>query len=160
VKRFLVLGACGAIHPLVRILDIVVPTWGIREEGTSYHYLPPHVVPKPSERIVEILRRELDPVARGLGAGLHLGGVWSTDAVYRETRDKVRRYSEMNALCVDMESTALMSVAMYRGVELGIALIVTDELHGEKWRFCRDRERAELLEREVTRALLEALAKA
>ena len=148
------------MHSSVRIHDIVVPTWGIGEEGTSYHYLPPDVVPKPSERIMEILWKELDPVARRLSVKLHLGGVWSTDAIFRETRDKVRKYSEMNALCVDMESAALMTIAMYRSVELGIALNVTDELHGEKWRFCRDSERAELVEREAVQTLLEALAKA
>jgi len=62
VRKFLVFGGCGAIHPSVKIYDIVVPTWSIREEGTSYHYLPPDTVPRPSERIVKILQWELDPV--------------------------------------------------------------------------------------------------
>ncbi len=102
IRKFLVFGGCGAIHPSVRIYDVVIPTWGIREEGTSYHYLPPDVVPRPSDRVAKILHKELSPVAQRLSIKLHLGGIWTTDAIFRQTRDKVRKYSEMNALGVDM----------------------------------------------------------
>jgi len=157
VKKFLVFGGCGAIHPSVKIYDLVIPTWGIREEGASYHYLPPDVVPRPSERIVKVLEEELKPVARSLGIGLHLGGVWTTDALFRETRDKVRKYSEMNVLCVDMESTALMSVAMYRGVELGIVHVVTDQLYGDKWTMYSDDNRMTKVEKEAVQTLIKVL---
>ncbi|ABM80519.1 phosphorylase [Hyperthermus butylicus] len=90
VEKLVVFGGAGAIHPpRVKIYDLVVSTWGIREEGTSYHYLPPGVVPKPSEDMVKLLVDALSPVAQRLGIGLHIGGVWTTDAVFRETRDKV-----------------------------------------------------------------------
>ncbi|RLE99806.1 MAG: hypothetical protein DRJ63_04315 [Thermoprotei archaeon] len=159
VKKFIVYGGAGAIHPLVKIFDIVVPTWGIREEGTSYHYLPSDVVPKPSEKVVKILNKELSYAAQKLGVQLHTGGIWTTDAIFRETRDKVRKYSSMNVLAVDMESTALMSVAMYRDVDLGVALIVTDELHGETWKIHHDSAKATKVEEEVTKALFKALTK-
>ncbi len=115
-------------------------------------------MPRPSERIVKILREELDPVAQRLGIGLHVGGVWTTDAVFRETRDKVRKYSEMNVLGVDMESTALMTVAMYRGVELGIALVVTDELYGAKWVIYQDDDKMAKIEKEIVQTMIRILA--
>jgi len=158
VGKFLVFGGCGAVHPTVEVYDVVVPTWGVREEGTSYHYLPPDVTPKPSERAVEALKRELKPVVEKLGVKLHFGGVWTTDAFFRETLDKVRKYSGMGARCVDMESTALMSVAMYRGVELGIALVVTDEIRGEKWRMYQDDNRMAEIESSVVHSMIRALA--
>jgi len=158
IRKFLVFGGCGAVHPSVRIYDIVVPTWGVREEGTSYHYLPPHVVPKPSERIVEILRRELEPITESLGIGLHLGGVWTTDAIFRQTRDKVRKYGSMGVLAVDMESTALMTIAMYRGVELGITLVVTDELYGERWVMYQNDDRMAEIEKGVVQTMVKTLA--
>ena len=159
VKKFVLFGGCGAIHPSVRIYDIVIPTWGVREEGTSYHYLPPDVIPRPSGKAVKTLYEELTPTAQRLGIALHLGGVWTTDAIFRETRDKVERYSSMKVLGVDMESTALMSIAMYRGAELGIALVVTDELHGGKWRFYQDDDRMAEVERSAVQAAIRALAK-
>ncbi len=159
IRRFIVLGGCGAINPSVGVFDIVVPSWGIREEGTSYHYLPPGVVPRPSGKALRLLVAELRDAARELGVGLHVGGVWSIDAVFRETRDKVRKYSSMGALCVDMESTDLMAVAAYRGVELGLAHIVTDELYTGSWRVYSDRERMARVEKRVALAALSALAR-
>ncbi len=72
-RKFLVFGGYGAIHPSVKIYDIVIPTWGIREEGTSYHYYPPDVVPKPNEKIMEALQRELRCTAQSLGTRLYTG---------------------------------------------------------------------------------------
>lgn len=159
VKKFLVFGGCGAIHSLVKIYDVVIPTWGVREEGTSYHYLSPDIIPTPSESVVEMLKRELSSVAWNMGVRVHLGGIWTTDAMFRETLDKIRRYSERNVVCVDMESTALMSVAMYRGVELGIVLVVTDELYGVKWSFYQDDNKMSKIEDEVVRTMIKTLAK-
>ena len=159
IRRFLVLGGCGAIHPSVGVFDVVAPSWGIREEGTSYHYLSPDLVPRPSRKALELLVTELGDAARELGVRLHVGGVWSTDAVFRETWDKVQRYSSRGALCVDMESTALMAVAMYRGVELGLAHIVTDELYTGTWRPYSDRERMARVEKRVVLSVLRALAR-
>jgi len=158
VRKFILFGGCGAIHPSVKIYDLVVPTWGVREEGTSYHYLPPDVVPKPSERVSRAIEERLRPVARELGVNLHVGGIWTTDAIFRQTRDKVRRYSSKGVLVVDMESTALMTVAMYRGVELGIAHVVTDELYGEGWKMYGDDNKMARVEGEVVQTLIGILA--
>ena len=157
VRKFLVFGACGAIHPSVKIYDIVIPTWGIREEGTSYHYLPPDVVPRPSERAARILQEKLNSVVQKLSIRLHLGDVWTIDAIFRETKDKVRKYSKINVLGVDMESTALMSIAMYRGVDLGIALIVTDELYRDKWVIYQDDDRMAKIEKEIMQVMIKTL---
>ncbi len=158
VKSFVLFGGCGSIHPRARIYDLVLPTWGVREEGTSYHYLPPSIVPKPSPDLVEALARELRPVAKLLGVELHLGGVWSTDAPFRETVDKVEKYRGEGVLCVDMESTAAMTVAMVRGVRIGVVLVVMDELFGGEWVVYSDRERMARVEREALRTLLRVLA--
>jgi len=159
IRKFIVYGAAGAIHPSVKIFDIVVPTWGIREEGVSYHYLPENIVLKPSEKVVKILVEKLSPLARSLNIRLHIGGIWTTDAIFRETRDKIAKYSSMNILAVDMESTALMSVAMFRGVDLGIALIITDELYRESWRIFSDKRKMARIEEEVVKALFEVLVR-
>jgi len=159
VKKFLVFGGCGAIHSSLKIYDIVIPTWGVREEGTSYHYLSPDTIPRPSESVGEMLKRELSSVARNIGVRVHLGGIWTTDAMFRETLDKIRRYSERNVVCVDMESTALMSVAMFRGVELGIVLVVTDELYGGKWSSYQDDNKMSKIEDEVVKTMIKTLSK-
>jgi len=143
----------------VKIYDLVVPTWGVREEGTSYHYLPPDVVPKPSEYMSKAIEEILRPMARELNINLHVGGIWTTDVMFRETRDEVRRYSSKGVLAVDMESTALMTIAMYRGVELGIAHVVTDGFYGEKWIMYSDDNKMAEVEKRVVESLIDTLAK-
>jgi len=62
------------------------------------------------------------------------GGVWTTDAPFRETVGKVHRYSSLGALAVEMECSALMAVAEFRGVRLAAGLAITDELFEGVWR--------------------------
>jgi len=131
--KFIVIGEAGAIHPLLRIGDILIPTWGIREEGTSYHYMPLNYTPKPDLKMAIALEKEIKKLKGRKKIRVIKGGVWTTDAFFRETRDKVEKYSKMKVLAVEMESTALMTVAKYRGAKLAIALAISDELYKEKW---------------------------
>ena len=39
-KYIIAVGETGAIKEGLEIGNIVLPTWGLREEGTSYHYAP------------------------------------------------------------------------------------------------------------------------
>ena len=132
-RYFVVMGEAGAIHSALRIGDILLPSWGLREEGTSYHYAPADHVPRPSRDLLARLEENLRRLRGRRRIKVAVGGVWSTDAPFRETRDKVREYARRGILGVDMESTALMCVAEYRGVDLAVALAISDELHGEEW---------------------------
>lgn len=129
LKRAIIVGEAGAINPELKITDYVLPIWGIREEGTSYHYMSKNYIPRVENNLYKVLLNNL----REKGYNVYSGGVWSIDAIFRETRDKVERYSGMGVLCVDMESTALMSIADYRGVEIAILLVISDELYHSRW---------------------------
>ncbi|RLE87042.1 MAG: hypothetical protein DRN04_18680 [Thermoprotei archaeon] len=133
-RVFVVVGEVGALNPVLRIGDILVPTWGLREEGVSFHYMPPNYVPKPDRELAGKLFWEVRRVKGRRRIRVVKGGVWSTDALFRETKDKVVEYSRIGVLGVDMESTALMTVAAYRKVKLAVVAAVSDELYGEEWR--------------------------
>jgi len=119
---FVVVGLVGAISPALRIGDVLIPTWGIREEGTSFHYI--HVnsyAPKPDSDLAEALYEYAIKLKGRRRIKVVKGGVWTTDAVFRETLDKVIEYSSKGVYGVDMESTALMTVADYRNVKLAVS---------------------------------------
>jgi uridine phosphorylase len=134
-ERVLMLGLAGSISPDVKMGDLVLPTWAIREEGLSYHYLRPGITPRPSRDLLESLRSSLD------GEPYHEGGVWTTDAVFREVPSKLRRHAKMGAVAVEMECSALMAIAMYRKVEFAALLTITDEVFGKDWRPGFDKKR-------------------
>ena len=130
MKRALFVGYCGSLQQGVRAGDIIVPTKAVREEGTSFHYLPPDISAQPHQGtldvIVDCLQRKKIPY--------HQGTIWTTDAIYRETKGKVKRYQEAGVLGVEMELAALFAFGMSQKVAVGGVLVVTDELSTVRWR--------------------------
>lgn len=128
-KRIIFIGYCGSLQPGVRAGDIIVPLEAVREEGTSYHYLPPGVAVQPHQEILGViqdcLRRKKIPY--------HQGTIWTTDAIYQETKGKVKRYQAKGVLGVEMELAALFAFGMARQVAVGGLLVVADELSAESW---------------------------
>lgn len=127
--RIWVFGWCGSLQPEVRIGDIFLPTSALSEEGTSAHYPLRGRIPGPDPGITARLRRRV----RSSGMPFHEGRIWSTDAPYRETPRKVRLFRAQGVGAVDMEMSALMTVAAYRQVPLGAMLVVSDELSDAGW---------------------------
>lgn len=125
--RIIVYGWCGSLTPQLRIADIFLPCAGLSEEGTSVHY--PTQTPWASS-----LHGPLSCTLQQSGLTPHTGAIWTTDALYRETWTKVEQYKDRGLMAVDMECTALHSVAAFRGVSLGAVLLVSDELFDGRWR--------------------------
>ncbi len=130
-RQIIFLGWCGAISEKIKIGDIILPTTALIDEGTSRHYGAGDggqlAVSFPMESII---RRAL----KYNQITFHEGAVWTTDAVYRETRHKVAAHQANGILAVEMEMSALRTVAQFRGVDLGGVLVVSDELSSLTWR--------------------------
>lgn len=128
-KTFLVIGAAGSLQPDLPIGSVVVPTRAIREEGTSHHYVPADVPATGSPELLEALR---DAAARaGLEprTGLH----WTSDALYREHKERIDAYRQAGVLSIDMEISALYILRQHRGVGCAAIVAISDELY-EPWR--------------------------
>lgn len=128
-RRFWVLGWCGSLQNFLRIGDAVVPTGAVSEEGTSFHY-PIGQSPLQTDRA--LTARLLESLEEK-GLAIRAGIVWTTDAPYRETPEKVLRYQRAGVLAVEMEMSALMSVAAFRSVAVTGMLVVSDELSDLEW---------------------------
>lgn len=95
-----------------------------RDEGTSYHYLPP------AERaaIRPDLSRWLGTAFNGSPVPVHTGTVWTTDAPFRETASAIRFYRERGVAAVEMESAALYAFAEARGKRVICFAHVTNQM--------------------------------
>lgn len=131
VREIVALGWCGSLRDEIVIGDVVIPDKAFSEEGTSRHYFSGYEIASSSlPPCFSLITDALN--TRGLR--LHRGKIWSTDAPYRETVEKVLLYQGREALAVDMETSALFSVARFRGIYLGILLVVSDSLSTLKWK--------------------------
>ena len=128
-RKFIACGGCGVLEKDIAVGHLIVVSGAVRDEGVSYHYLPPGRELIANESGVSALVRTLD----SRGVPYRVGKTWTTDAPYRETVNKIARRREEGCLVVEMESAALMAVAQFRGAIFGQALYGGDDLSGTEW---------------------------
>ena len=128
-KKFIACGGCGVLDKDIAVGNIIIVDSAVRDEGVSYHYLPPsrevQAQPGPIKTLTGLMDRR--------GIPHRLGKAWTTDAVYRETARKIAARRAEGCLVVEMEASALIAVAQYRGVVFGQALYGGDDLSGPEW---------------------------
>jgi uridine phosphorylase len=130
-KDVVALGCCGSLQPNLKVGHLVIPREALSEEGTSGHYpLPKGTGRKTDDQLVALLQKK----CRHRKIPWTEGKIWTTDALFRETREKVARYSKKGLLAVEMEMSALMTVAAYRRIRFAALLVVSDELAGPGWK--------------------------
>lgn len=129
-SKFIVCGGSGVLDPEVGLGDIVVPGSAVRDEGASYHYLPPsREVAAAPEGIAAI-----EKVLKEKGIDYRIAKTWTTDAIFRETKNKIKRRREEGCLVVEMEAAAFFAVAKFRGVVLAQILYGGDDISGDEWK--------------------------
>jgi uridine phosphorylase len=82
----------------------------LRDEGTSYHYLPPADYSEAEQDVAQLVHRAL--MAEGIAVGL--GATWTTDAPFRETIQAIEAAKGAGILAVEMEAAALYAFAQAR----------------------------------------------
>jgi uridine phosphorylase len=128
-ERIWVYGWCGSLQPDLKIGHLVIPTEAVSEEGTSKHY----PLGDRLARTDEGLNHRIEAALKEDKYAFRKGTVWTTDAPYRETPHKVQTYRDKGVLAVEMEMSALMTLAVFRSVRLAGLLVVSDELSDLKW---------------------------
>lgn len=124
--------ACGGVGVLVKEIAVghpVVLTSAVRDEGTSYHYLPPSRESYAHPAAVQALTSVLSST----GLSFLTGKAWTTDAFYRETPAKRDQRVAEGCLVVDMEASAFFAVAQFRGVIFGQVVYGGDLVVPEGW---------------------------
>lgn len=116
------LTSAGQVSPGLKIPSLVITTAAIRDEGTSYHYLPAAERVGGDAGLVAALQKELG----GLGLPVVAGPVWTTDAPYRETAEQLERHASNGVLAVEMQAASLFAFGAARAVRCGVVAHVTN----------------------------------
>ncbi|WP_321491951.1 nucleoside phosphorylase [uncultured Desulfobacter sp.] len=127
-KAVIVLGWCGALTSDLSVGDLVVVEKALADEGTSRHYMDlrgdlqaVHAEARLTSKLVDELK------IAGLEARARTT-IWTTDAIYRETPEKVAWYRDKGAWAVEMECSALFAAAALRKIPIAALLVVSDSL--------------------------------
>lgn len=128
-KKFIACGGAGVLDGTLAVGHIVVPTVAIRDEGTSYHYLPPGREVAADQAAVEAI----ETVLKAHNCDYVVGKTWTTDAIYRETTGKVQRRRAEGCLTVEMEAASFFAIAQFRHVQFAQLLYSGDDVTSGKW---------------------------
>lgn len=128
-KKIILFGTCGVLDKNIDDCSIIVPNSAMRDEGTSYHYIPASDEITVNEKYIGCFTEMLDE----LNVNYTVGKTWTTDAIYRETRAKVELRKSCGCVCVDMECSAAAAVAAFREMDIFEFFYAADNLDCEKW---------------------------
>jgi uridine phosphorylase len=128
-KRLILLSLAGGLQEDLSPGSIVVCDRAIRDEGTSYHYLPAAKDVQASSTLVSAIVNKL--TSRDLTCST--GATWSTDAPYRETRQEAELFQAEGVKAVDMESAGLFAVGQVRNLDTASVFVIGDSLASRRW---------------------------
>ena len=128
-NKFIACGGAGVLDSSIAVSEIVVPTVAVRDEGTSYHYLPPCREVEASPDAVAAI----ETILKKHKITYRCAKTWTTDAIYRETPAKIQLRKKEGCSVVEMEAAAFFAVAKFRNVKFGQILYGGDDVGGEVW---------------------------
>ena len=123
VETLIRLGSCGALREDINVGDFVIVDEVFRGDGASRYYV--------DDKFKPVLDAALtlcaEDIFKKIG-NIHRGGVWTTDALFRETKEIVNPYIEKGAIAVDMVTSPFVTVANLYHKKVAAALVVSDNL--------------------------------
>lgn len=128
-KKIIQFGSCGTLNQSATENKIIIPTSAIRDEGTSYHY-----IEKGDEIAAEISSINIaTQCLEKHNIPYILGKIWTTDGIYRETLNLIKKRKEQGCLAVDMECSASLAIAKFRNIPIIQFLFGADNLDATEW---------------------------
>lgn len=116
--------SAGQITPIQPPPYFIIIDRALRDEGTSYHYLPPSDYSEADGRLTGLAQQALATAA----IPVKTGATWTTDAPFRETRTAIDAALQAGILAVEMEAAALYAFAKARGRSVLCFAHVTNQM--------------------------------
>ncbi len=124
IENIIRIGTCGALDEKMKVGDLVIVDKVIRGDGVTPYYVEAKFQTQADKKISDTL----EAAAKDLGATVHRGTCWTTDALLRETRELVEGKRKDGAIAVDMVSSALLTIAQLHKVKAGSILAISDNV--------------------------------
>ena len=129
VTKVMFCGGGGVLDRNIEVGQILVVDGAIRDEGFSYHYVEPsryiYTNTEVTYKIVRYLEKNSISYIRGL--------TWTTDALFRETSDRIARRKDEGAKIVEMEQAGCIAVSQFRDFAYGALIYGGDDVSQDEW---------------------------
>ena len=118
------IASAGQITPAAPPPYTILVERALRDEGTSYHYLPASTYADGDAALLALA----EDAFRAAGCQVLRGATWTTDAPFRETAETIAERRAAGILAVEMEAAALYAFAAARGVPVLCLAHVSNQL--------------------------------
>ncbi|MFX0210395.1 MAG: nucleoside phosphorylase [Candidatus Hodarchaeota archaeon] len=129
IKEIVFLGLAGSFYDYLDIGEYLLVTEAIRREGTSYHYFPADYKANCDENLLQ----EFDEFLKEKKIPPHKGKICTTDAPFRETYSLIEKLKQDQIKGIEMEISAVYTVAKYRNVKAVALTVISDILTETGW---------------------------
>lgn len=129
VQRVMFCGGGGVLDRNIGVGELLLVDGAIRDEGFSYQYLKPSRCVYADPGVTAKIANYLDENGINYLQGL----TWTTDAIFRETAERIARRKAEGAKIVEMEQAGCLAVAQFRGFQYGALIYGGDDVSGEAW---------------------------
>ncbi|MCF7869898.1 MAG: hypothetical protein K9M01_02130, partial [Candidatus Omnitrophica bacterium] len=123
VETFIRLGSCGALREDIGIGDYILVDQAIRGDGATKYYVDDDFVPKADKETNLVIKKVASE-----NYSVHQGPVWTTDALFKETKEIVNSYIKKGAIGVDMVTSPFLTLANLYKRKTAAILSVSDNL--------------------------------
>jgi purine-nucleoside phosphorylase len=123
IKQLIRVGSCGGLKEDISIGDYVIVNSCQRGDGVSNYYVADNFVPVPDKPLTDKLAATFKAVGN-----THVGGCWSTDAIFRETKEIVNAYIEKGSISVDMVTNPFIMIANLFKAQAAAVMVTSDNL--------------------------------
>ncbi len=131
-RRIVYTGIIGALQRRIRIGDLIVPTAAFRGEGASRYFVEEAYPAVADFGLLRDLASALEEVYAGADIDIHYGPIYTTDSFAAETEEFLRRWQSRNLLGIEMETSAIYTIATLYGMRAAAVHIVSDNPVAER----------------------------
>ncbi len=129
VDTFIIFGNCGVLDKTIEDCSIIIPNRAYRDEGTSYHYLPDSEYVNLDDKYKNLFKN----ILKEYKFDYKEGATWTTDAFYRETKEKIQMFQRKGVVCVEMEGASIAAVCKYKNLNYFTFYYAGDNLDSVEW---------------------------
>lgn len=123
--HFIRVGSSAAFVPGIKTGDILINTASMRLDGTSSAYVDAGFPAVADHFLVRALIDAATELAADRGFGVHVGINASSDAFYAETPEVVENLMKHNIMNIEMESSAIFTIAHLRKLRAAMVCAVS-----------------------------------
>ena len=152
-------GLIGSLQPSIRVGDIIVPTAALRGEGASKYFIDEAYPAVADFGLLQSISSTLKETYADYDINIHFGPIYTTDSFAAETKEFLELWGSRNLLGIEMETSAIYTIASLHGIKAASIQIVSDNPVVKKSFFDPLSEDDEERRKTSTELLMEALVR-